>query len=47
MINLSYRQARWLDMRGGRTIDDVLVDNIGLYFVVVFKRKIKKIYLSK
>ena len=45
MINLTYKQARWLDAHGGRNIDDVLIDDIGLYFVVVFKRQIKKVYL--
>jgi len=33
-MNITYKQKKWLDDRGGRTVNDVLQDNKGLYVLM-------------
>ena len=47
-MQLTDKQIKWLDSRGGRTIDDVLQDDYGLFVWMVWSdRSDMKIYLPK
>jgi hypothetical protein len=47
-MRVTYKQAKWLNSRGGMNINDVLKDKYGLYVLMGAGRgKEKKVYLPK